>query len=125
MWLLLMVTLLSLLSGEFLDFAVENGCVFGLAIGKTLLFETLKDVFGVYTAFGVSNALLVEGCVALQTVLNRSVYAAYPHYAGAPPQHSHTAALVGAFCATVPVHLFSTGSYRSVAADASPTPPTA
>ena len=87
---------------------VENGSILTLVVLKCLATEAWPT----WWAFGMSNVLIVEGIVVVQTVLN---YTLYRHVA---PMHetSHRwqDMLRNVLTATLPVHVLSTLAVRAV-----------
>ena len=87
--------------------AIENACLFGLALSKCLAHALVGGPPALYLVFGITNAFLVEGCVVLIGLLNVSAYRSMPSYHDRAPGHTKREAFEGALWCTLPVHVIS------------------
>ena len=105
MWLFWCVVAVALRSGSFGAWVVENGSLLMLAYAKLWVHAACAARGWPAMGFHVSNAVLVEGAVLVQAVLNATLYRATPIIHAAPPHHTLRAACWGALQSTLPVHL--------------------
>lgn len=83
--------------------ALENGAVLALACVKCT-FVAWYWVRAPAVVFGLSNAIPVEGAIAVQALLNATLYRHVPVFHDRPCDHSLSSMLTGVLHSTVPVH---------------------
>ena len=105
-----LVAIAAISDGTLGAWLLENGAVFALVALKCVAERALATVDGVdaMLAFGATNAIIVEGAVLLQALLNATVYRATPSFHDKPPNHGARGMALGIAYATLPVHVAST-----------------
>lgn len=108
MWLALLVLGVGAWDGALGPWALENACVASLALAKCWVVARYARAAPSMLVFGASNVLLVEGSLAVQALLNATVYRRTPVFHDRPPDHAFGEVLKNALRATLPVHALTT-----------------
>lgn len=102
-----LAALVALWEGTLTPWVVENGAVLALSYAKCWASSALAPC-GFVVATTLPNMLIVEGVVAVQAILNATLYASTPTFHAVAPQHTLSDMVRNVGRSTIPVHTLTT-----------------